>query len=39
MEMIRKEKEKIEQENSGLRKWTKNDDNEIGNLWDPYDKL
>ena len=39
MKTIREKKEKIEQENSGLREWTKEDNDEMGNLWDLYDKL
>jgi len=33
-----KEEEEIEQENSGIREWTK-EDNEMGNMVDPYYKL
>jgi len=36
--MIKEKEEEIEQENSGLREWTE-DDNEIGNICDPYYKL
>jgi len=39
MKTIREKKEKIEQENSGLREWTEEEDDDIGNLWDPYDEL
>ena len=39
METIKKEKEKIEQEGSGLREWTEKDNNEMGNIYDPYYKL
>jgi len=39
METIKEEKEEIEQESSGLRKWTEEDDNEIENIYDPYYKL
>jgi len=39
METIKEKKEEIEQENSRLREWTKEDDNEIGNIFDPYYKL
>jgi len=39
METIREEKEEMEQENSGLRKWTEEDNDEIGNLQDLYDEL
>jgi len=37
--MIREEEEEIEQENSGVREWTEEDNDEMGNLWDPYNKL
>ena len=33
------EKEEIEEENLGVREQTKEDDNEIGNMVDPYYKL
>jgi len=33
------DKEEIEEEKSGIREWTKKDDNEIGNLVDPYYEL
>ena len=39
MKTIREKKEKIEQENSGLREWTEEDNDEMGNLQDPYDEL
>ena len=39
MKTIREKKEEIEQENSGLREWTEEEDDDIGNLWDPYDEL
>ena len=38
METIKEEEEEIEQENSGIREWTEDDD-EIGNMVDPYYKL
>ena len=38
MEMI-KEKEEIKQENSGLKEWTKEDDDKTGNIVDLYYKL
>ena len=38
MEII-KEKEKIEQENLGVKEWTKEDNDEIENICDPYHKL
>ena len=39
METIRKEEEDIEQENSGLKEWTEEDNDEIGNMVDPYYEL
>ena len=39
METIKEEEEEIEQENSGIREWTEEDDNKIGNMVDPYYKL
>jgi len=33
------EKEEIEQENSGLREWIEEDNDEMGNMVDPYYKL
>ena len=39
METIEKEEEEIEQENSGIREWTEEDDNEVGNIVNPYYKL
>jgi len=33
------EDEKINQENSGLRKWTGKDNNKMGNMVDPYYKF
>ena len=39
METIEKEEEEIEQENSGIREWTEEDDDEVGNIVDPYYKL
>ena len=38
METI-EEKEEIEQENLGLREWTKEDDDKMGNIVDPYYEL
>jgi len=38
METINKEEE-FEQENSGIREWTKEDDDKIGNMVDPYYEL
>jgi len=39
METIKEEKEEIEQENSGIREWTEEDDDEVGNMVDPYYEL
>ena len=39
MKTIKKEEEKIEQESSGLKEWTEEDDNEMGNICDPYYEL
>ena len=39
METIKEEEEKIEQENSEIREQTKEDDDEVGNIVDPYYKL
>ena len=39
METIREEEEDIEQENSGLKEWIEEDNNEIGNMVNPYYKL
>jgi len=33
------EKEKIKEENSEVRKWTEENNNEMGNITDPYYKL
>jgi len=38
IETIKEEKE-IKQENSGVREWTKEDNNEVDNMVDPYYKL
>ena len=39
MEIIKEEEEEIEQENSGIREWTEEDDDEVGNIVDPYYEL
>ena len=39
METIKEKKKEIEQENLRLREWTKKDDDEIENIFDPYYKL
>jgi len=38
MKMILEEEE-IEEEKLGVREWTEEDDNEMGNMADPYYKL
>ena len=37
--MIKKEKEEIKQENLRLREWTEENNNEMGNICDPYYEL
>jgi len=39
METIKEEKEEIRQENSRLKKWTEEDDNEMENTCDLYYEL
>jgi len=39
MEMIEEEEKEIEQENSGIREWTEENDDEVGNIVDPYYEL
>jgi len=39
METIKKEEEEIEQKSSELREWTEKDNNEMGNICDPYYEL
>ena len=39
METIKEEEEEIEQKNLGIKEWTEEDDNEIGNIVNPYNKL
>ena len=39
METIKKEEEEIEQESSGLKEWTEDNDDEIGNICNPYYEL
>jgi len=34
-----KKEEEIEKEKSGVKEWTEEDDNEMGNMVDPYYKL
>jgi len=38
MEIIEKEEE-IEEEKSGIKEWTKEDNDKIGNIVDPYYEL
>jgi len=39
METIKEEEEESEQGNLGIKEWTEEDDNEIGNMIDPYYEL
>jgi len=39
METIKEEEEEIEQGNSGIKKWTEEDNNNIENISDLYYKL
>jgi len=39
MEAIKEEEEEIEQEGLGLKEWTEEDDDEMGNICDPYYEL
>jgi len=39
MKIIKEKEEEIEQENSGLREWTKEDNDEMENIYDPYYEL
>jgi len=39
MKTILEEKEEIGEEKSGVREWTEEDDNEMGNMVDPYYEL
>ena len=39
METIKEEEEEIEQESSGLKEWIEEDDDEIGNICNPYYEL
>ena len=38
IETIKEEEEEIEQESSGLKEWTE-DDNKMGNIYNPYYEL
>ena len=39
METIKEKEEEIEQGNSGIKEQTEEDDNDMGNISDPYYKL
>jgi len=39
MEIIKKEEEETEQENLEIKEWAEENDDEIENICDPYDKL
>ena len=39
METIKEEEEEIEQGNSGIKEWTEKNDNDMGNIRDPYYEL
>jgi len=39
MEMIKEEEEEIKQKNLGIKEWTEEDDDEIGNMINPYNEL
>jgi len=39
MEIIKKKQKEIEQKKSEIKEWTEEDDNEMGNICDPYYKL
>jgi len=39
LEIVREEEEEIKEENLKVREWTKEDNNEMGNIADPYYKL
>ena len=39
METIKEKEEEIEQKNLGIKEWTEEDNNEIGNMVDPYNEL
>ena len=39
METIKEEEEEIEQESSGLKEWTEEENNEMGNICNPYYEL
>jgi len=39
METIKEEEEEIKQKNLGIKEWTEEDNDKIGNMVDPYNKL
>ena len=39
METIKEEEEEIKQKNLGIKEWTEEDDDEIGNMINPYNEL
>ena len=39
LETIKKEEEETEQENLGVKEWTKEDEDKMGNMVDPYYEL
>jgi len=39
METIKEKEEEIEQESSGLKEWTKDDNDKMENICDPYYEL
>jgi len=39
METVREEEEEIKQKSSGLKEWTEEDDNKIGNIYNLYYEL
>jgi len=39
METIKEEEKEIKQGNSGIKEWTEEDDDDMGNICDPYYEL
>jgi len=39
METIKEEEKEIKQGNSGIKEWTEEDDDDMGNICDPYHEL
>jgi len=39
MEIIKKKKEEIEQENLEIKEWAEKDNNEVENIYNPYYEL